>query len=373
MTVLVANACRIRSGGGLLHLLKVVNSFEDSTHCFDKLIVVIPKNIHHLFPKSSSIRYISPEFEQSSLFVLLWELFTLPRLLSRVGPHLLLNLDAGSLCVSNPCVTISQDMLPFEPRALNTFFPSIGWLRLLALRFIQYRSLKNSTHCIFLTKYAQNTIFRNKSWIHSKSSIIPHGVADLPVADKIIKNSKSFNIIYISHFAPYKHQVEVIRAFQMLRELDLDITLTLVGRHPDSKYGKKFLQSLPAFVSDNLRIHPFSKPSKISEFLLSADIGLFASSCENLPITLLEIMASGLPIACSNRGPMPEILKDGGLYFDPQEPLTIASAVYQLVSSPSMRSTLSSISYSYSRDYTWDSSMDALYTCLTNTFKSFSS
>ena len=81
-------------------------------------------------------------------------------------------------------------------------------------------------------------------------------------------------------------------------------------------------------------------------------------------------MASGLPIACSNRGPMPEILRDGGLYFDPQEPLTIASAIHKLLISHSVRSSLSSLSTSYSRAYTWDSSMSSLYSCLSSTFKS---
>ena len=49
-----------------------------------------------------------------------------------------------------------------------------------------------------------------------------------------------------------------------------------------------------------------------------ADLGVFASSCENLPIILIEKMASGLPIACSNKGPMPEVLGSAGVYFDPE-------------------------------------------------------
>lgn len=46
-----------------------------------------------------------------------------------------------------------------------------------------------------------------------------------------------------------------------------------------------------------------------------ADAFVFASSCENLPIILLEAMASGLPIACSNRGPMPEGSRASGYIF----------------------------------------------------------
>ena len=52
-----------------------------------------------------------------------------------------------------------------------------------------------------------------------------------------------------------------------------------------------------------------------------ADIGVFASSCENMPNILLETMASGLPIACSKKGPIPEVLGKDGVYFDSEEPV----------------------------------------------------
>ena len=66
---------------------------------------------------------------------------------------------------------------------------------------------------------------------------------------------------------------------------------------------------------------------------LDADLGLFASSCENMPNILLETMGAGLPIACSNRQPMPEILKNGGEYFDPEKSDTIYDAIIKLIHS----------------------------------------
>ena len=50
----------------------------------------------------------------------------------------------------------------------------------------------------------------------------------------------------------------------------------------------------------------------LPDFLSNCDLFIFGSSCENMPNTLVEGMASGLPILSSNRGPMPEILKMGG-------------------------------------------------------------
>ena len=84
-----------------------------------------------------------------------------------------------------------------------------------------------------------------------------------------------------------------------------------------------------------------------------ADLGLFASSCENMPNILLETMASGLPIACSNRGPMPEVLGAGGVYFDPEQPADIARALRELIASPQLRSELAQVSYRQALQYSW--------------------
>ena len=75
-------------------------------------------------------------------------------------------------------------------------------------------------------------------------------------------------------------------------------------------------------------------------------MGLFASSCENLPNILLETMGARLPIACSNRQPMPEILGEGGEYFDPEKSDTIYDAIIKLIHS-SKKSAKSRYSIQY--------------------------
>ena len=84
-----------------------------------------------------------------------------------------------------------------------------------------------------------------------------------------------------------------------------------------------------------------------------ADLGLFASSCENMPNILLETMASGLPIAFSNRVPMPEVLGDAGVYFDLEQPVDVAHALHELIESPPLRAELAQASYQRARQYSW--------------------
>jgi glycosyltransferase involved in cell wall biosynthesis len=64
-------------------------------------------------------------------------------------------------------------------------------------------------------------------------------------------------------------------------------------------------------------------------------------------------MASGLPIACSNRGPMPDILGEAGSYFDPENPESIAQAVRGQLEHASLRTDLAEQAYGRARAYSW--------------------
>ena len=50
-----------------------------------------------------------------------------------------------------------------------------------------------------------------------------------------------------------------------------------------------------------------------------------------MPNILIESMASGLPIACSDKQPMPEFLKEGGYYFNANSPDSIGEAIISLL------------------------------------------
>jgi glycosyltransferase involved in cell wall biosynthesis len=64
-------------------------------------------------------------------------------------------------------------------------------------------------------------------------------------------------------------------------------------------------------------------------------------------------MAAGLPIACSNRGPMPEILGDSGLYFNPEQPIEIFNALESLINNPQLRSEKANASFLEVQKYSW--------------------
>jgi glycosyltransferase involved in cell wall biosynthesis len=102
-----------------------------------------------------------------------------------------------------------------------------------------------------------------------------------------------------------------------------------------------------------VEIIEFIPNEQIAKLASQADLFVFASSCETFGIALLEAMTIGVPIACSNRSSMPETLRDGGEYFDPQEPRSIAGALERLIESPSKRAYYSQRAKELAGSYSW--------------------
>jgi glycosyltransferase involved in cell wall biosynthesis len=80
---------------------------------------------------------------------------------------------------------------------------------------------------------------------------------------------------------------------------------------------------------------------------------VFSSACENAPMTLIEALACGSPIACSDAASMPEICGEAALYFDPYDPADIATALRTLVTSPERRSDLSAAALERASAFSW--------------------
>ena len=153
----------------------------------------------------------------------------------------------------------------------------------------------------------------------------------------------------------YKHQWHVVTAVGQIRQKGFNASLLLVGGGKGR--AQKLLEQAIAVTDPNgefVKQRPFITHDKVPDCLTEADAFVFASSCENMPNTLVEAMASGLPIASSNRGPMPEVLQDGGVYFDPEIPESIAAAIEEIITRPDLRERIAARAKELSEQYSWE-------------------
>lgn len=367
--VIGIDAVNIRGGGGLTHLVELLNAADPGRDLFLRICIWGAKSTLDRIHNRSWLRKLwYPSLEHGLLRRSWWQMKCLGQLAQEEGCDLLF-VPGGSFTTEfRPVVTVSQNLLPFEWHELWRYGFSLMTARLLALRLAQSVSFRKSTGVIFLTKYARETVQCVTGRLAGKTAVIPHGIdsrfrrlPSLGVLGKAIIMGSSlkrtaFHLIYVSIVDQYKHQWIVVDAVARARlRTGIDFRLDLVGPAYNSSLRK---------LESALRLHDPAAEwvrycgavdyAHLPELYANADIGIFASSCENLPIILLEMMASQLPIACSSRGPMPQVLGDAGLYFDPEQPEILASVLARLAESEQLRGALASAAYEKAKQYSWD-------------------
>jgi glycosyltransferase involved in cell wall biosynthesis len=80
---------------------------------------------------------------------------------------------------------------------------------------------------------------------------------------------------------------------------------------------------------------------------------VFPSSVETFGNPLVEAMACGAAIACSNTAAMPEVLGDAGQYFDPYDSGQIAASILQLMTDDTLRQEMRQRARKRSAHYSW--------------------
>ncbi len=362
LSILGIDAANISAGGGKTHLIELLNSADKEDILFDSIVIWGSSQLlSSLKNKPWLIKRNPSALDGGLLRRTLWQAFELSKAARDEGVSILF-IPGGSYVGSFlPVVTMSQNLLPFDAAELRRYGVSLFTLKLLLLRYVHSRSFKRSNGIIFLTRYAYDMVTKVTNKLDGIKHIIPHGIdkrfKNIPRPQYSIEDYNSvkiYSLLYVSTVDLYKHQWNVVEAVAKLRSMGYPIVLNLVG----SAYPPA-LQILKARAAnfegheDWLKYYGNMPFNDLHKLYVEADLGVFASSCENMPNILLEMMASGLPIASSDRGPMPEILVDAGVYFDPEKVDQIVSALLCLIESPMMRAQISEKSYSYAKQYSW--------------------
>lgn len=344
MKTIFIDATNIGIGGGVTHLLELLNHFDSKRYNMN-LVVCASRAVLKKLPEVSNVKKIThPMLNKSIIHRLLYHFYLFDKEIKSQKTDLLFSITGDYIGNFQTVVGMSRNMLLYDERALGDISSWKEKIRF-RLNFLkQKKCFKNATAIIFISHFAKDLITRRLSLGEKRVEVIYHGVANRfkrhhkPLVKDFGFDTKSvINFIYISTVHVYKHQWNVVKAIDRVRnDLDLDLRLTLVGDVIYDPSGRRMFEAIDKVDKHGNFIQYLGNVNydKIHELYNTSSAIIFVSSCENMPNTLLEGMASGLPILCSNLPPMPEFLKDGGLYCDPYSVDSIVVGIKKLLSSP---------------------------------------
>ena len=154
-------------------------------------------------------------------------------------------------------------------------------------------------------------------------------------------SADDFVLLSIGELIPRKNHEVVIRALSVLKQLDKlnHIEYVICGRGAYETDLKKLAEGLD--VADH--VHFLGYRNDISEICNCADLFVFMSHQEGLPVALMEAMACGLPAVCSNIRGNTDLIEDGvtGLLAN-NTPEEVAESISEMKNDAALRNRVAS-------------------------------
>ena len=148
-----------------------------------------------------------------------------------------------------------------------------------------------------------------------------------------------------------------LRAFQLVQQRRPDAELTVVG-------GGTLDGSLRSLAGElGLRNVTFTgrvAPEEIASHYAANDIYVQSPNIDNMPTSILEAFASGLPVVATKAGGVPAILTDRehGLLAPLDDHRALAAHILRLLEQPAMAAELVRNAYATCQAYTWQTVRD---------------
>jgi glycosyltransferase involved in cell wall biosynthesis len=205
------------------------------------------------------------------------------------------------------------------------------------------------------------TVANREAWICAelkygvepgKIRFVPNGVEERFFAEREYKSISPMRLLYVGTWLDRKGIYYLADAFDILCRANPSVSLTVAGCGGSDEYIKSFFAS---GVRDRVNVIPFIARDHMPALYAGHDVFVFPSLFEGMPLTLLEAMASGMPVVTTSTSGMADVVEDGfnGLLVPPADAEAIAESTSRFCSSTELRCQLGREARNTMRRYTW--------------------
>ncbi|MEK3857117.1 glycosyltransferase family 4 protein [Cytobacillus sp. FSL H8-0458] len=235
-----------------------------------------------------------------------------------------------------PCIVTIHDVL-------HTAYPHFVQGGLEENNRYYHRFAPSFRKVITVSAFSRNAIANQlsipKEKIHAIHLSAP-AIFDKAPADVIRKKVKQkyqlpdTYAIYPSSFNPHKNHQNLLKAILILREKhNTALPLILTGY---ANKRNRIYQSVLRFIEEHslenqVRVLGYVKPDEMPSLYWNSSFLVFPSLYEGFGIPLVEALKAQRPIACSNKGSIPEVAGDAALYFNPERPEEMALRMKEML------------------------------------------
>ncbi|MGQ9666958.1 MAG: glycosyltransferase family 4 protein [Anaerolineae bacterium] len=168
-------------------------------------------------------------------------------------------------------------------------------------------------------------------------------------------------VLYVGINKPHKNLERLVRAW----ELVMARWRSAWGERPALLWAgpqdPRFPQAVEAFRREGTSAYALGRlpDEELVRLYQGAELLVHPSLYEGFGLPVLEAMACGVPVACSDRPALNEVAGPAALLFDPEDEEAMAGAVLGLLTSPERRQALAQVGITRAAGFTWSATARA--------------
>lgn len=177
-------------------------------------------------------------------------------------------------------------------------------------------------------------------------------------------------IVYVGGFGPHKNLEALVSQFAEIasREGFADVTLVMVGEYQKEVFFSHITtvqeQIVALDLEDRVVFTGFIPDDELVVLLNLAEVLVLPSLMEGFGLPAVEAAACGCPVVATAASPLPQLLGDGGLYFDPEKPNELGTALARVLESAPLRGQMREAGVAAACALTWEKAARQMMTVM---------
>jgi len=274
---------------------------------------------------------------------ILWEQTLLPLDAFRCKIDVLFNPGfTAPVFAGCPSVTVFHDLLHLhQPRNFH-------WFEWPFWRVMLWIAAHRSDRLVAVSSSASADLYRFYGLPQGCVTVVSNGV-ERAFFDLDRSAAEDF-VLCVSAILPHKNHARLIRAYG---QRERNFRLVLVGvQGPYASEIEALIATLG--LSKKIQMTGWIPRAEVHDLYRRARALIYPSTFEGFGLPVLEGMAAGLPVACSDIPSLREVAGDASFFFNPAVDDDVAAALDRIVLDAPLRARLAAEGPLRARDFTWE-------------------
>ncbi len=338
MRILI-NTLATKGGGGITYLENILPLFAESEH---EYIVLVPESRNKpKEPKDSNIRFkVVGKVADQIATRILYEQLTVPYLITKLDIDILFcPEDLAPLLAPSPVLLAIRNPNPyFSAAEFNLDRPLSRRLKFRLQRFLTGLSARKADHVFFVSDYSKQITNEYFDLPDTKTHTIYHGMNKSLFTDpkkpsnrEVISTAEDHApfLLTVSAVTEHKNYEVLLRGYgQLPSEIRSEYPLLIAGPIRSESYFDRLQQIITQNgIEENIIFLGGVEYEYIPYVYSQAKLYILPSKLETFGHTLIEAMASGVPVIAANSTCIPEITGGAAQLFDPDDGDDLANQI----------------------------------------------